>query len=112
MREWLARMADRLRRDRLDAELAEELRFHRERLERDLRQAGAGPDAARDLARRRLGNPTRVREEARERWSLPALDPRVYAAAAALLLLVAAAASARPALRAARTDPNVVLRAE
>ena len=74
MREWLARMADRLRRDRLDAELAEELRFHRERLERDLRQAGAGPDAARDLARRRLGNPTRVREEARERWSLPALD--------------------------------------
>jgi ABC-type antimicrobial peptide transport system permease subunit len=41
-----------------------------------------------------------------------ALDPRVYGVVAALLLAVAAVASARPALRAARTDPNVVLRAE
>jgi predicted permease len=41
-----------------------------------------------------------------------ALDPRVYGAVALLLLVVAVAASARPALRAARTDPNSVLRAE
>jgi ABC-type antimicrobial peptide transport system permease subunit len=39
-------------------------------------------------------------------------DPLVYGGVAAVLLLVAAAASALPALRAARVDPSVTLRAE
>ena len=65
MRELLARIRDWLRRDQLDAELQEELRFHRGQLERD---AGAGE------APRRLGNVTRIREQAREIWSLPWLD--------------------------------------
>ena len=74
MREWLARIIDWIRRGRLDAELAEELRFHQTRLERDARAAGiAGPEAA-WAARRRLGNITRIREDARERWSVPWLD--------------------------------------
>lgn len=64
MREWLARLRDWFRRDELDGELAEELRFHREHLERDLGPEGAG----------RLGNVTRVREESRDRWSLAWLD--------------------------------------
>ena len=72
MREWLARLLDWLRRDRLDAELTDELRFHRERLERDAHAAGA-PDAQ-HAARLQLGNVTRVREAARERWSIPWLD--------------------------------------
>jgi predicted permease len=77
MREWLARIIDWFRRGRLDAELAEELRFHQEQLERDARSAGTpSPDAAR-AARRRLGNVTRIREAARERWSVPWLDHRV-----------------------------------
>ncbi len=74
MREWLARLRDWLRRDALDRDLKEELRFHRERLERDARDAGVGPEEAPYAARRRLGNETRVREEARERWSIPWLD--------------------------------------
>ena len=40
MREWLARIVDWFRRDRLDAELREELEFHRAQLERDTRVAG------------------------------------------------------------------------
>ena len=39
MREWIARLRDWTRRDALDRELAEELRFHREQLERDARAA-------------------------------------------------------------------------
>jgi hypothetical protein len=33
MREWLARLRDWLRRDALDRELEEELRFHRQHLD-------------------------------------------------------------------------------
>src|SRR5215207_5414921 len=72
MREWLARVLDWIRRDRLDAELADELRFHQQHLERD---AGAAkPAEARHAARRQLGNLTRVHENARDRWSVPWLD--------------------------------------
>ena len=80
MRELLARLYDWLRRDRLDADLAEELRFHHEHLARDERardeRAGdARPDEAATYAsRRRLGNVTRVREDARDRWSIPWVD--------------------------------------
>ena len=56
MREWLARFRDWFRRDQLDRELAEELRFHRERLERDAATDGADAEEARYAARRRLGN--------------------------------------------------------
>ena len=74
MREWLTRLRDWLRRDRLDRELVEELRFHREQLERDARGSGVPPEAAGYLAQRRLGNQTLIREEARDRWSWPWLD--------------------------------------
>jgi predicted permease len=77
MREWLARIFDWFRRGRLEAELVEELRFHQAQLERDAQSAGTpSPDAA-HAARRRLGNVTRIREDARERWSVPWLDHRV-----------------------------------
>ena len=67
MRELFARLFDWLRRDRLDAELTEELSFHRRQLERDI------PGDA-TVARRRMGNVTRVREEARDRRSIPWFD--------------------------------------
>jgi putative ABC transport system permease protein len=74
MREWLARLLDWFRRDRLDADLADELRFHAELLERDARVGGASARDAVYAARRRLGNTTRARENARDRWSVPWLD--------------------------------------
>jgi len=74
MREWLARLRDWFRRDALERELDEELRFHRDRLERDARNDGEGGEIAPYVARRRLGSEMRVREAARDRWSLPWLD--------------------------------------
>jgi len=74
MREWLARILDWFRRDRLDAELREELAFHRTQLERDGQAGGVSPTDAQRAARRQLGNVTRVHEDARERWSVPWLD--------------------------------------
>lgn len=74
MREWLARIGDWFRRDRLDAELAEELRFHRQQLERDALLEGRDSAGAAMDARRKLGNVTLVREASRDRWSLPVLD--------------------------------------
>lgn len=68
MREWIARLIDRFRRDRLESELDEELRFHQQQLERDL------PHTTSFGAQRRLGNLTGVRENARDRWSFPWLD--------------------------------------
>ena len=64
MREWLNRLLDWFRRDKLEAELREELQFHHRSLERD---ASPAPQ-------RRLGNTTLAIEEARERWSIPWLD--------------------------------------
>ena len=74
MREWLARLIDWFRRDALDRELTEELRFHRQQLERDAGARGADEIEAGRFARRRLGSLTRVHEAARERWSIPSLD--------------------------------------
>ncbi len=74
MQEWLARVRDWFRRDVLDAELTEELQFHRELLERDARTAGVSATDAPSAARRRFGNVTRLKEEARERWSIPWLE--------------------------------------
>ena len=74
MREWLARLRDWLRRDRLDAELTEELRFHRQQLEREARHAGADTEEARYAAARRLGSGLGAREESRDRWSWSWLD--------------------------------------
>jgi len=64
LRELLARLLDRTRRDRLAAELDEELRHHRDLLERD----------AQGSARRRLGNATYYKEEAHAMWSLGLVD--------------------------------------
>ena len=74
MREWLMRLIDWARRDKLERELADELRFHRDRLEQDAVAHGASADDARDPARRRLGNRTRITESARDRWLIPSLD--------------------------------------
>ena len=63
-----------LRRNQLDAALAEELELHRHLKQQELERDGMAPDDARFAARRALGNVTRAREEARGIWIWPWLE--------------------------------------
>ena len=68
-----------LRRPRsLDAGVEDELAFHQEMTERKLRSEGYTASEARSEARRRLGNTTLAREEAREAWTFPWLRDFVH----------------------------------
>jgi predicted permease len=62
------------RRRALDRELHEELRFHRELLERDFASANLAPADARAAASRRLGSSLGVRERSGDWWGFPAVD--------------------------------------
>jgi predicted permease len=66
------------RRHQFDRDLEDELRFHEDMKARALADAdgSSGPpsDAARAAARRRLGNPLRLREQAREPWSFTTVE--------------------------------------
>ena len=66
IRELIARLRDRFQRDRLSAELDEELRYHRALLERD------------HTADRTIGNVTYYREETRAMWSLGLADDLIH----------------------------------
>jgi putative ABC transport system permease protein len=57
-----------------EAELEEELSFHREAIERDLIARGHSAERARVAARRTMGNETFMREEARGVWLWPSLE--------------------------------------
>ena len=74
MRESLNRLVDWFRRDRLEREMAEEIRFHQRLAERDAIARGLTPADAAYEAKRRFGNATSVAEESRDRWSWPRLD--------------------------------------
>jgi predicted permease len=68
------RAVARTRRDRLDEELAEEIRGHLALRTRALIDEGLDPRAAADEARRLFGNVTIVREESRDMWGFPAVE--------------------------------------
>ena len=68
------RIRSRLRRDSLEAELADELRVHREFLEDEARRAGMNADDARHAAALRLGNGTVISERTRDAWSFGWFD--------------------------------------
>jgi macrolide transport system ATP-binding/permease protein len=55
-----------LRRERFNSELEEEMSFHREQKEEELRAAGVAPDAAHRTAAREFGNTTRLKERSYE----------------------------------------------
>jgi macrolide transport system ATP-binding/permease protein len=54
------------RREKFNSELEEEMAFHREQKERELREAGVAPEAAHHEAMREFGNPTRLKEQSYE----------------------------------------------
>ncbi len=68
---FLRRLAFLLRRRSRQSDLAEEVAAHRSMLEHNLREQGLSPAAARDAARRAMGNETYMREEARSVWLWP-----------------------------------------
>lgn len=79
-------------RKQFDLDLAEELRFHEDMAARALADAGGMSDEeARAAARRRLGSPVRLHEDARDPWVFTAVET--------------AARDARHALRLLRRDP-------
>ena len=53
-----------------EADMAEEMRVHLERLEAANRDAGLSPDEARDRARQQFGNVSSIQEWARDEWRL------------------------------------------
>ena len=73
MASLLRRLLFLFRRDRFDRDLQDELRFHEEMKAQSLAGGMSGADA-RAAARRRLGNPLRLREQSREPWTFPAVE--------------------------------------
>jgi predicted permease len=74
MRALLRRLAYWFRPDDIDADLAEELEFHRAMAQERLEQHGVPAMEAVHASRRALGNVTLAREEARAVWIWPWLD--------------------------------------
>src|SRR5262245_11024915 len=74
MMRLVRRLAYFLRQRRLEAELAEELEFHRRERQERLERSGVAADAAAAASRRHLGNVTLAREDARGVWIAPWLE--------------------------------------
>ena len=121
------------------ADLRDELAFHREQLATDLQRQGMTPDAAHSAASRKMGNETYMREEARGVWlssrvdatmqdlryaarglrrsptllvDMSPTDPFAFGGAIVLLGAVTLIASLIPMRRALRIDPIEALRAD
>ncbi len=74
MTPWLRRLLARLRRRRLDDDLAEEIQLHLEQRRQSLIDGGMDPRLAEREARRLFGNQTVITERARESWTIPGLS--------------------------------------
>jgi putative ABC transport system permease protein len=71
----LRRLLFFFRRNQFDWDLQDELRFHEEMKAQALADAkGIRGDAARAAARRRIGNPLRLREQSREPWTFATVE--------------------------------------
>ena len=71
----LRRLLFFFRRNQFDRDLEEELRFHEEMKAHALADAdGMSGDEARAAARRRIGNPLRLREQSREPWTFATVE--------------------------------------
>ena len=71
----LRRLLFFFQRNQFDRDLKDELRFHEEMKAHALADAdGMSGDEARAAARRRIGNPLRLREQSREPWTFPRVE--------------------------------------
>ena len=71
---WLSRLVNVIRRDRVDRDLDEEMRFHLAARTDDLVRDGMPAEDARAQARRQFGNPLLMRESSRDIKLLPRLE--------------------------------------
>ncbi len=84
----LRRLLFLFRRHQFERELEEELRFHEDMKARALADAGnLSEDEARTAARRRVGNPLRLRERSRDAWTFVTLETVAQDARHALRLM-------------------------
>ncbi len=84
----LRRLLFFFRRNQFDRDLEDELRLHEELKARALADAdGMNGDEARAAARRRMGNPLRLREQSREPWSFRMIETVVQDVRHALRLM-------------------------
>src|SRR5712691_6900620 len=74
MRRFIRRLRYFIGQRELEADLAEEMRFHREMKQRELEGDGLSPTDAALAARREIGNVTLARENARAVWIWPWLE--------------------------------------
>ncbi len=91
IREFLARamaLVGGRRRDRALGALNDELRFHLEMMEQQLRREGVSADEARRLARSQFGGVTQVREEYEKQRRLPVLDSVIQDARYGVRMLI------------------------
>src|SRR5438128_2440183 len=94
----LRRLLFFFRRNQFDRDLEDELRFHEEMKAHALADAdGMSGDEARAAARRRIGNPLRLREQSREPWTFATVETL--------------AQDVRHALRLMRRDPALTFTA-
>lgn len=70
----MRRASAQVHRHKRAAELEDELAFHMELLEREMRSGGMSERDAREAAIRQIGNRTRIQEEARDSWSIALID--------------------------------------
>src|SRR5713226_5615642 len=74
MRQLIRRLLYLVRQRALEADLAEEMHFHREMKQRELERDGMSQAEAALAARREIGNVTLAREDARAVWIWPWLE--------------------------------------
>src|ERR671934_1817126 len=84
----LRRLLFFFQRNQFDRDLEDELRFHEEMKAHALADAdGLSADEARAAARRRIGNPLRLREQSRDAWIFPTVETLAQDVRHALRLL-------------------------
>src|SRR5215212_9863007 len=71
---WLSRLLNVVRRDRVDSDLEEEIRFHLEARAEELAKNGMPAGQAKRQARQQLGNPLLLRESSRDIKLFPRLE--------------------------------------
>lgn len=72
--ELLRRITYLLRRDRITAELEEEIRLHLQLRGERLQESGVPAESVRFAARRRFGNPALIQERSRDMWGMEWLE--------------------------------------